>query len=110
MSMTNHSTHPAPAEVALAFTEAFGNHDMTRVAGYVADDIVFESPRVRITGAEPFLETFTQFAQVVTRVTVLPVLGNDERAMIMYDMETAPFGTLRAVDHLVVREGRITSD
>jgi hypothetical protein len=30
--------------------------------------------------------------------------------MIMYDMATAPFGTIRAVDHVVVRDGRIVSD
>jgi hypothetical protein len=29
---------------------------------------------------------------------------------VVYDMRTAPFGTIRAVDHLVVRDGRIVSD
>jgi hypothetical protein len=51
-----------------------------------------------------------EFAQAVTGVSVLAVVGDDERAMVMYDMATGPFGTLRAVDHVVVRDGRIVSD
>lgn len=102
----NHS----PAGVAVAFVEAFGRGDMAAVAGFLADDVTFESPRVALTGAAPVLEAMRQFAQVVTGVSVLAVVGDDDRAMIMYDMGTGPFGTLRAVDHLVVRDGRITAD
>ena len=100
----------SPAAVAVAFVEAFGRGDMTAVAGYLADDVAFESPRVALTGAAPVLEAMGQFAQAVTGVSVLAVVGDGDQAMIMYDMETGPFGTLRAVDHLVVRDGRITAD
>jgi limonene-1,2-epoxide hydrolase len=104
------SEHRTPAEVASAFIEAFGRRDMTAIAGFLADDVAFESPRVALTGAEPVLAAMGEFAQVVTGVSVLAVVGDDERAMIMYDMATGPFGTLRAVDHLMVRDGRIVSD
>jgi len=30
--------------------------------------------------------------------------------MIMYEMVMGPFGTLRAAEHLVIRDGKITSD
>jgi ketosteroid isomerase-like protein len=100
----------SPSVVAVAFVEAFGRGDMAAVAGLLADDVAFESPRVVLTGAGPVLEAMGQFAQAVTAVSVLAVVGDDDRAMIMYDMQTEPFGTLRAVDHLVVRDGRITSD
>lgn len=100
---------PAVA-VAVALVEAFGKHDMATVARLLADDVVFESPRVRITGAEAVLEAMGEFARAVTGTTVIDAFGDDERAMVMYDVETGPFGTLRAVDHLVVRDGRITSD
>jgi hypothetical protein len=104
------SEHQTPAEVATAFVEAFGRGDMTAVAGVLADDVTFESPRVALTGAGPVLAAMGEFAQAVTGVSVLAVVGDAERAMVMYDMATGPFGTLRAVDHLVVREGRIVSD
>jgi hypothetical protein len=104
------SEHRTPADMASAFVEAFGRGDMTAVAGFLADDVTFQSPRVALTGAGPVLAAMGEFAQVVTGVSVLAVVGDDERAMIMYDMATGPFGTLRAVDHLVVRDGRIVSD
>jgi ketosteroid isomerase-like protein len=104
------SEHNTPAAVASAFVEAFGRGDMTAVAGLLADDVEFESPRVALTGAGPVLAAMGEFAQVVTGVSVLAVVGDEERAMVMYDMATGPFGTLRAVDNIVVRDGRIVSD
>ncbi|MGH3585316.1 MAG: nuclear transport factor 2 family protein [Pseudonocardia sp.] len=104
------SEQHTPAAVATAFVEAFGRGDLRTVGGLLAGDVTFESPRVTLAGAEPVLAAIGEFTQVVTGVTIRSVLGDDERAMIMYDMHTAPFGTLRAVDHLVVRDGRIASD
>jgi ketosteroid isomerase-like protein len=102
--------HQTPAEVASTFVEAFGRGDMATVGGLLADDVTFESPRVTLTGAGPVLAAMGEFAQAVTGVSVLAAVGDGERAMIMYDMATAPFGTIRAVDHVVVRDGRIVSD
>jgi hypothetical protein len=104
------SEHRSPAEVASAFVEAFGRGDMAAVADLLAADVAFESPRVALVGAAPVLAAMGEFAQVVTGVSVHAVVGDDERAMVMYDMETGPFGTIRAVDHLVVRDGRIIAD
>ena len=102
--------HRTPAEVATTFVEAFGRGDMAAVARVLAEDVAFESPRVALEGAEPVLAAMGEFAQAVTGVSVLAVVGDDERAMVMYDMATGPFGTLRAVDHVVVRDGRIVAD
>jgi hypothetical protein len=35
-----------PVDVAIAFTEAWTSHDRTTAAGYVADDVLFEGPRI----------------------------------------------------------------
>ena len=99
-----------PAEIAVAFIDAFASKDDTAVAALIADDIVFESPQVRLSGAGPVLAAIGQFAQVVAGVSNVTVVGDDERAMIMYDMATGPFGTLKTVDHIVVRDGKIVSD
>jgi hypothetical protein len=72
--------------------------------------VAFDSPRVSLVGAAQVLAAMGEFALVVTGVSVHAVVGDDERAMVMYDMETGPFGTIRAVDHLVVRHGRIIAD
>ncbi|WP_049578260.1 nuclear transport factor 2 family protein [Streptomyces sp. SBT349] len=104
------TAHATPAEVAAAFIDAFSRRDMEAVARCVTEDVIFESPRTRLTGAGPVLAAVGEFAQAVTGVRVLAVVGDGERAVITYDMETVPFGTVRAADYLVVRGGRITSD
>jgi limonene-1,2-epoxide hydrolase len=104
------SAPTSPAEIAVAFIEAFGRRDTDAMSRYVDEDIVFECPRGTIRGVPAVLEVVGEFAQVVAMVKILAVLGNDTEAMIMYDMEAGHFGTLRAVDHLVVRGGKIISD
>jgi hypothetical protein len=99
-----------PVDVAIAFTEAWTSHDMTTAAGYVADDVVFEGPMTQSTGIDGFMEGLSRFAQVVTGLQILAALGTDERAMIMYDLTTGPFGRLRAAEDLVIYEGKIIRD
>jgi hypothetical protein len=36
-------------------------------------------------------------------------LGDDQQAMVLYDLTTGPFGILRVTEHLAVRDGRIAS-
>ena len=43
-------------------------------------------------------------------VTIVDAFGDDDRALIAYDLATGPFGTLRCTDHLQVRDGRIVFD
>lgn len=103
-------TNTTPVEVAVSFVEAFGRGDMDILAGCLADDIVFESPRVRLTGSEPVLAAMSEFAQVVQGVDIVAALGDQEKAVVVYDMKTAPFGTIRAVDYLVIHDRKILSD
>lgn len=103
-------TNTAPVDVATSFIEAFGSGHLDTLAGYLADDIVFESPRVRLTGARPVLAAMGEFAKAVQGVDIIAALGDQRQAVVVYDMKTAPFGTIRAVDYLVIRDGKIQSD
>ena len=47
---------------------------------------------------------------MVTGLKVIAALGDEERAIIMYDLTTGPFGRLRAAEDLVMRDGKITGD
>ncbi|MFB4317793.1 nuclear transport factor 2 family protein [Actinomadura sp. 21ATH] len=97
-------------DVATVFIKAFGTGDMATVTECLAEDVVFQSPRVRLEGAEAVTAAIGRFAQVVTGVDIIAALGDAEQAMVVYNMRTGPFGTLRTVDHLVVRDGKIVSD
>jgi hypothetical protein len=102
--------HGTPVDVAIAFTKAWTSHDMTTAAGYVADDVSFEGPMTQAAGSDAFMSGLSQFAQAVTGLEILVALGSDERAIIMYDLTTGPFGVLRAAEDLVVSEGKIIRD
>jgi len=102
--------HPTPVEVAVAFTRAWTSHDIAAAAQYVADDVVFEGPMTQTTGARAYLEALSRFAATVTGMQMIAALGNDEGAMIMYEVETGQAGVLRAGEHFVIGEGQIQSD
>ncbi|WP_169813347.1 nuclear transport factor 2 family protein [Nocardia vaccinii] len=103
---------PVPASVAVAVTyvEAFGRRDLPTVTGLLHDDVVFDSPRTHLTGAADVSAAIGKFAEAVTGVEVIDAFGDEDRAVVVYDMHTGPFGTLRAVDHVTVRGGRIACD
>jgi hypothetical protein len=103
------STLP-PVDVAIAFTEAWTSHDMTTAAGYVAEDVRFEGPMTQSAGIDAFMGGLSQFARAVTGLEIVVALGTDERAMIMYDLTTGPFGVLRAAEDLIISEGKIVRD
>ena len=102
--------HPAPVDVAIAFTEAWTNHDMTAAARYVAQDVAFQGPLTQAAGVEAYIDGLSRFAQTVKSLKIIAALGDDQRAMIMYDLTTGPFGTLRAAEHLIIRDGKIRRD
>lgn len=92
-----------PVEVAKAYLDAFAARDL-------AEDVTFDSPQVSLRGSVDVLAAAGQFAEAVIAVKLIAVLGDDEQAMLIYDMQTGPFGSLRAADHYQVREGKITAN
>jgi ketosteroid isomerase-like protein len=100
----------AAVPVAVAFVEAFGRRDLATVTALLHDEVVFESPRTRLTGAAAVAAAIGEFAEVVTGIDVVAAFGDDESAVVCHDMHTGPFGTLRTVDHVTVRGGRVAAD
>lgn len=100
----------AAVPVAVAFVEAFGKRDLATVTALLHDEVVFESPRTRVTGAAAVAAAIGEFAEVVTGIDVVAAFGDDESAVVCHDMHTGPFGTLRTVDHVTVRGGRVAAD
>jgi hypothetical protein len=92
----------------VAYIEAFGRRDMAAAGQYVANDIQFQSPMTQLSGAEAYLEAVGQFAQAVAGIEIISAAGDEQQALIMYEMKTVPFGVLPAADHFVVVDGKIT--
>lgn len=105
--MTKHKT---PLDVAIAFTQAWTSQDMTKAANYVAEDVIFDGPLQQSTGADPYLKGLTKLARDVTGFQMIAAFGDDDEALIMYDLITSPYGTLTCAKHLTVRDGKIQHD
>jgi hypothetical protein len=97
-------------DIATTFVHTLASGDMTMARSYVADDVVFEGPMSGFTDADSYIDAMGQFAEAVTGVSIVATLGDDERAMLMYEMHTAPFGTLRAMEYFVVLDSKIIED
>lgn len=101
--------NPTTADLARAFTEAWARHDMDTAAGYLADDVVFDGPIQHTSGKEAYVTALTTFLRVVTGVKILAAFGDDQQALIMYDLRTA-LGTLTSAELLTFRNGKIVAD
>jgi len=97
-------------EIATVFTEAWTTGDMTTAAGLVAKDVVFEGPLQQSTGADPYLEGLTRLARDVQGLRMIATFGDEDQALLMYDLMTRPYSTLTCAKHLTIRDGKIVRD
>lgn len=102
--------HPPPVDVVVAFTQAWTSHDMNTAARLLADDVVYDGPVNHLSGAGAYLEALGRFAQVVDGLTIVAAFGDDEQAVIMYEVTTGPFGRLTCGERVTVRGGKIQTD
>ncbi|MGI5128090.1 nuclear transport factor 2 family protein [Pseudonocardia sp. CA-107938] len=100
----------AAVGTALAFLDAFAAGDTTGMAELLATDVVFTSPRQSLSGRAAVVAEIAGFAQVVSAITVQAAFGDHEQALVLYDMDAGPLGTIRAADRITVRDGRIVAD
>lgn len=104
------SLHPSPVDVAVSFTRAWTSHDLDQAAGHLADDVAYDGPVNHVVGRQAYLVALERFARIVTGLELIAALGDDEQALLMYRVTTAPFGELTCGERVTVREGRILTD
>lgn len=95
-------------QVALAYYEAWTSKDFERAMTYIADDIVCDAPAGRIEGARAYRAFLGPFVQILVRAELIAAFGDDERALIMYDTETAPVPSAPGAECVTVEDGKIT--
>jgi hypothetical protein len=99
-----------PLDIALAMTRAWTSHDLKTAATLVADDVVFEGPLAQTQGIDPYLKGLTGLSQTVKDFKLIAAFGDEQQALLMYDLITEPYGTLTCAKQLTVRDGKITRD
>ncbi|MGI8780883.1 MAG: nuclear transport factor 2 family protein [Solirubrobacteraceae bacterium] len=93
---------------ALAYYEAWTNHDFDRAMTFIADDIVCHAPAGRLDGADAFRGFMEPFTQIVTRSALIAAFGDDQTAVLMYDTDTVPVPNAPGAECLTLSEGAIS--
>jgi len=100
----------AAVGVALAFLDAFAAGDEEALAELLDPEVLFTSPRRSLAGKVVVAAEIAGFARAVTALKVVSAFGDDRQALVLYDMDAGPLGTVRAADRITVRNGRIVAD
>jgi ketosteroid isomerase-like protein len=101
--------HPAAAQVARDYFGAWSAKDLDRTVSYAADAIVCDMPAGRFEGTEQFRKVWTDFLAITIGADLIAVYGDDEHAVVVYDVDTVPVKKAAGADYLTVRDGKITS-
>jgi hypothetical protein len=105
--MMTEVTSPA-LDVALAYHQAWTNHDLDKAMSYIADEIVCDAPAGRLEGAAAYREFMGPFVQILTASKLIAAFGDDDTALVMYDTETMPVKSAPGAECVTVKDGKIT--
>ncbi len=104
-----------PLTVVRGYLDAYTSNDISAAATYLADDFDFEGPFVHATSAKDFIGDGTgpglaAWAKNLTGMHVTAAFAEDNEVIAIYDVHTAPFGTLRTASYFTVRDGKIQTE
>ena len=99
----------AALEVALAWYHARTGHDIDKDMSTVADDIVCDAPGVHLEGSKAFRGFEEGFLPMITGATLIAAFGDDQTALLMYDVATVPVPSNYAAACATVAGGKIAA-
>jgi hypothetical protein len=74
----------------------------------LAGALTVEVPVNDYPTAESFAAALEGFGSMVSEVTLLAAVSEGNEAMLLYDLQAGPVGTLRVAEHFTVEDGKIT--
>ena len=93
--------------LARAYHAAWTRKDFPAAAGYLAADLAVDVPVNSYAGKADFVQALTGFGSTISHVDMLAELGDAGQAVLLYDLHSAPFGTIRIAEHFTVQDGKI---
>lgn len=103
------SSTPQALQIARIYVEAMARKDVDTMMSIAADDVVCTSPLGELTGSERFRGFQDGFARMIKSLTVLGVYGDDDQAVVVYEVETHPVPRSRVAEFIKVRNGKLAS-
>ena len=95
------------AAIARAYYDAWTAGDFPAAAALLAGTLVVEVPVNHYPTTRSFAAALASFGSMVTRVDLLAAKAGNE-AMLLYDLDAEPLGTLRIAEHFTTSDGKIT--
>ena len=93
---------------ALAYYQAWTDHDLDKAMSYVADNIVCDAPAGRLEGAAAYRAFMVPFVQILRSSKLIAAFGDEQTALVMYDTETVPVPSAPGAEWVTVTDGKIT--
>jgi hypothetical protein len=97
-----------PLDVAMAYHRAWTSKNVDDALSYVADDITCDSPTGRLQGTEQYRPFLANFAPIVKGYDMIAALGDEDTAILVYDLHTIPVSSGLVCECFTVSQGRIT--
>jgi uncharacterized protein YndB with AHSA1/START domain len=94
--------------VARRYHRAWTGRDFEAAAVCLDEDLETDVPLNTYATKAEFADALAGFGAMVQRAELLAALEGDGEALLLYDMVTAPFGTIRIAESFTVRNGLIT--
>lgn len=101
-------TAPDTAEIVRAYHDAWTRKDFAGARALLAGALVVEVPVNDYPTADSFAAALEGFGSMVSKVELLAAMSDGTEAMLLYDLEAGPVGTLRVAEHFTVKDAKIT--
>ncbi|MBV9381932.1 MAG: nuclear transport factor 2 family protein [Streptosporangiaceae bacterium] len=102
--MDSHGT----AAIVRAYYDSWTSRDFARAVALLDGRLTVEVPVNDYPTAESFGAALKAFGSMAASVRLLAEMSAGNEAMLLYDMDVVPLGTLRVAEHFTVAGGRIT--
>lgn len=102
----NHTTRPALLVVRQYHT-AWSTGNFEAAANLLDGKLHVEVPVNHYPDKISFVAALTGFGSMVRKLELLAEFGDDDQAMLLYDMEIDQLGTMRIAEHFTVAGGKI---
>jgi hypothetical protein len=96
-------------DLARAYHAAWTSKNFTAARRYLAEDLQTDVPLNTYAGRDDFAAAVARFGSLADHVDLLAEFGSATQAVLLYDMHTHPFGTLRVAEFFTVGDGLIRS-
>ena len=97
----------AALDVALAYHRAWTSKDVDGALRLVDNAVVCDAPSGQLRGMEMYRPFLAGFAPIVTGYEMIAALGDEETAVLVYDLHTLPVSSGLTCECFTVSDGRI---